>query len=356
MTAAAPTIVTDSIKVNTEEAVKFINMCAYTKLVANLVGPPGCGKSAIVHQLAARHKLCLVDIRLAQCDPCDLSGFPKVDGRRGTYLPMDIFPLDDDPLPLIPGTKEHYKGFLIFFDEMSSAPLSVQAAAYKIILDRKVGTRNLHPNAVMVCAGNRAIDGAIVNRLSTAMQSRLIHLELQVEHKLWSLWGSANHLATEVISYINHQPDKLHVFDPAHNDKTFACPRTWEFASRLVKFQPTMPLIEKLPVLAGAISEGIAREFITYCKVYKHIPSYAQIRQAPDSIAITSEPSMLCALSGTVGSNVTIADLPKVIKYIYRLPIEFQVFALRDAVKRNVKMVNEQPIVDWITVNGDVLY
>ena len=144
------------------------------------------------------------------------------------------------------------------------------------------------------------------------------------------------------------------VFDPNHNDKTFACPRTWHFASKIMKYKG-MTLAEKLPTLAGCLSEGIAFEFITYCEVYKDIPTYKDIKAAPKTIGLTNEPMMLAALSGMVGSNMTIPDLPIVMPYIYRLPLEFQVFALRDAIKRTPKIMQEQEIIDWITLYGHAL-
>jgi hypothetical protein len=345
----APVPVSSGIRINTEEAVKAVSMCFQTKLVPMLSGSPGIGKSAVLHQIAKKFKLFLIDIRLAQCDPTDLNGFPITSGLKAKYLPMDIFPLEDDPIPA------GYNGFLILLDEINSASMATQSAAYKIVLDRKVGQKNLHPNAVIACAGNLITDGAIVNRLSTAMQSRMIHLVLMVDHKVWSMWASANHLSDKVISYINACPDKLHVFDPYHNDMTFACPRTWEFASRIVQYGK-VTLKDKLPTLAGTISEGIAREFITYCDVYQWIPTYKQIIADPKGIALTNEPSMLAALAGTVGSNVTVADLPKAIQYIHRLPIEFQVFALRDACKRNPQMVREKDVIDWLNMNSEELF
>lgn len=205
-------------KVNAVEAVNHIAMCFFSKLVPFLAGSPGIGKSDIFKQIASKYKLKLIDIRLSQCDPTELSGFPMHNGKKASYMPMDLFPLEDDPIP------DGYEGWLILLDEINSAPLATQAAGYKLVLDRMIGQHRLHPKVVIGAAGNLMTDGAIVNRMGTAMQSRLIHYTLTVNWELWSLWASGNKLATEVISYINHQPDKLHVFDPNHNDRTFSCP------------------------------------------------------------------------------------------------------------------------------------
>jgi len=335
-------------QINAEQAVNNITMCFQNNLVPFLHGSPGIGKSAIVQQIAKKYKLHLIDIRLSQCDPTDMSGLPAINNEKATYKPMDIFPLDNDPIP------EGMEGFLLLLDEINSSSLAVQAAAYKLTLDRMVGQHKLHPKAMIACAGNLMSDGAIVNRLSTAMQSRLVHFELYVDWKLWSLWASSNHLATEVISYINHCPDKLQQFDPNHQDKTFACPRTWEFSSRIMKY-PKMKITDKLPALVGCLGEGIAYEFTTYCEVYKHIPTYKDIAANSRTISVTNEPMMLAAISGMIGSTVTSKDINIIMPYIYRLPLEFQVFTLRDALKRHPELQSTSDVIDWITCNAHAL-
>jgi len=59
--------------INAEEAVSNIAMCFKNKLVPMVCGSPGTGKSAIMHQIADKYQLKLIDIRLSQCDPTDLN-------------------------------------------------------------------------------------------------------------------------------------------------------------------------------------------------------------------------------------------------------------------------------------------
>ena len=89
---------------------------------------------------------------------------------------------------------------------------------------------------------------------------------MRIDVAQWVQWANANKLDHRVIAYIQSVPDNLHKFDPDHNDKTFACPRTWEFVSKLIKNTPGS-LQPKLPLLAGTVSEPIARAFIIYTEV-----------------------------------------------------------------------------------------
>lgn len=319
------------------------------RLVPMLSGSPGCGKSQIVHQLADAYQLKVIDLRLAQCDPTDLLGLPSIQGNRAGYAPMNTFPIEGDELP------EGKNGWLLFLDEFSSASPAVQAAAYKVVLDRMVGIYKLHENLAIVCAGNLETDNAIVQPMSTALQSRLVHLELQVDAQEWTNWAEDHDVDFRITSYIKFKPANLYTFKPDHTDKTYASPRTWEFTNRLLKtVEIDSPMA--LPLLSGTISEGVAREFIGFCKIYKDLPTIESIMEAPNSLKVPDEPSVLFALTGAVAQNATNKTIPKLIDYIVRLPIEFQIVCLREAIRRNKEIVSSQAIRDWIKTNATELF
>lgn len=209
------------MQVKADQAKSIVIKCIKSKLSVMMSGSPGIGKSSIIREIAEEFNLFLIDMRLAQCDPTDLLGFPTIDPKTGksSYAPMDTFPLDGEPLP------KGYSGYLIFLDEFNSAPPSVQSAAYKLVLDRMIGTHHLHKNVAIVCAGNLETDNAIVQPMSTALQSRLVHLELVVDAKEWVEWASSNEIHHHITSYINFKPGNLYTFSPNHSDNTYACPR-----------------------------------------------------------------------------------------------------------------------------------
>ncbi len=311
------------------------------------------GKSDLVRKIADKFKLKLIDIRLSQADPTDLSGFPSINNEEGKnsikrsyYAPPEMFPLENDELP------DGYAGWLIFFDEMSSAPISVQAASYKVILDKEVGQHKLHKKVVMMCAGNKTSDRAIVNRLSTAMQSRLIHLNLAVDHKIWLQWANDVDLDYRVKSFINFKPDLLHSFNPKHEGDTFPAPRTWSFLSDIIK--PMKVLTEdKIPLIAGTIGEGSAYEFFEYSQIFGQLPTLKDLLADPDTIPIPDEPSILYAMSTMLGMNIDENNVDVLINYINRMPAEFQTISLKNAIKKNNKLLDHSCIEDWIIEHSD---
>lgn len=346
------------IQVTPKQVVPFLISCIKAGLTPMLHGDPGIGKSDIINSIAKDFVMYTIDQRLSQCDPTDMNGFPNLSGKKASYVPMDIWPLASDfPLdatgkqpPIIIDGKR-YNGFMIFLDEINSASLAVQAASYKLILDKKIGQHDLHKKVVIVAAGNLSTNNAIVNRMSTAMQSRMVHFELIVSHKDWLEWASKNRIDTRVTSYINSRPDNLHNFDPNHNDKTFACPRTWAFTSALIRGM-TGTLEDQLPLIAGTISEPIAREFLMHLELCVNIPTFKQIMADPLKIAMETDPAMLYGVAHMVASNLEDSNVDTAIKYINRLPVEFGTITLQTAHRRNPDLIKNKTILQWVADRG----
>jgi hypothetical protein len=328
------------MQVTLSQAATMIAKYIRVGLVAMLHGSPGKGKSAIVHEVAKQYNLKVIDLRLSQCDPTDLMGFPNILGSRAGYVPMDTFPIEGDRLP------DGYDGWLLFLDEANGAPLAVQAASYKLILDRMIGKYHLHKNVAIVCAGNLETDGAITEPMSTAMQSRLAHIELMDDVEGWLDWAATNGIDNRITSYIGFRPGNLYDFNPEHTDKTYACNRTWEFANRVLKVTADNDP-DRLPMLAGVISEGKAREFLTYIKIYTSLPTIGAIVANPEAVHVSNEPSVLYAITGCIAHGGTEANIDQLSKYIKRLPEEFQVICLREMVRRTPALKTNKSILEW---------
>lgn len=313
-------------------------------LVSFIHGSPSIGKSEVVKAIANKYNLQLIDVRLSQCDVTDLNGFPKLDGAKATYVPMDTFPLEGQPLP------EGKAGWCLFFDEANSAPRSVQASCYKIILDRMVGQHKLHSKVAIVAAGNLATDNAIVEEMSTALQSRMCHIEVEVDVEDWLAWAYQNGIDYRITSYIQFKPSSLYTFKPDHSDKTFASPRTWSFCNKLLGNTENL-----LPLLAGAIGEGVAREFVGFMKIHNDLPKMATILASPELVKVPDEPSILYALTGAL-AQLPIESFDKAMVYVERLPLEFQVVCIKEAIKRNPAVFSHKSVVKWCSTKSHELF
>jgi len=342
----------NTLPINPAVAVTAIKNCIQAGLVPMLAGSPGVGKSSIMRQVAEELNLEYIDIRLAQSDPLDLVGLPVTTGKKMEFLPPVHFPIEGlDEVP------DGRAGWLCNLDEINSAPPSVQVAAYRLVLDKEVGQHKLHSEVHMVAAGNLATDRAIVNRIGTAMQSRLVHLQLDVSTDDWVDWALENSLDTRIVAFIRFRPELLHKFDPNHNDVTFASPRTWEFASKLIKpWSDIGSEPHHLPLIAGTVGQGAALEFKGYIELLQELPDPDMLILDPKGATVPKEPGALYAVSGLVASKMTEDNVTNTMVYLKRLPSEFQLLAIRDVLKTKPELGVQKEIQQWKIKNAKAIF
>ncbi|MNO13124.1 hypothetical protein D3C76_27500 [compost metagenome] len=310
-------------------AKRLITKILAAGLVPFIQSSPGMGKSAITRLVAKEFMLKLLDHRLSTSEPTDLTGLPWFKDGYAAFAPFrDLFPLDDQPLP------EGYEGWLLFLDEFNSAPKSVQAAAYKLILDRMVGQHNLHPNVVIVAAGNLSTDRAIVNALGTAMQSRLVHIEMVLDFGEWlEDVAITEGYDPRIIAFLSQYPSKLMDFDPKHQEKTFCCPRTWEFMNKLVKNEKVIK-DEDAPMYAGTITSGVATEFITYSKIFEKLVTVTEILKDPTTARLPDDTAAKWATIATMMEHIDEENFDKLATYANRFDLSFRVLFYRATMVR----------------------
>lgn len=327
------------------DVIPFVKRVITKRLVPMIHGSPAIGKSDIVKQIAAEAKLWVIDIRLSMYDPADLNGLPfrtEKNGRQlAEYLPFGVFPTEDTPIP------EGYKGWLIFMDELPSAVPAVQAAAFKLILDREVGQHKLHPMAFMVAAGNTEDDGAIVNPLPTPLQSRMINFKVKPELKSFLAYALKHGLDYRIAAFLEFKPEYLYKFDPNHDDLTYSSPRTLMFLSKLINGETVTR--DDLPLVAGTIGQAAANEFISFVKLYDEIAKISDIVANPLTAKCpTNNPSLCFAMAGSLSQHATKKNLPAFIQYAERMDMEYQIITLRQILGRHPDLMDEECMEEWI--------
>lgn len=318
-------------------------------LVPMLWGSPGIGKSDLIREIAKEFKLFVIDHRLSTSDPTDLSGFPNIINGKASYIPFDLFPVNakgDIPATEIP---EGYEGWLLLLDELPSAVPAVQAAAYKLCLDRQVGQYDLHDKCLVIAAGNYDTDGAVSHDMGTALQSRLIHFQMRVDVEDWLDWAFKEGIDPSITAYIQEAGDKLYSFNPDHDNLTFQCPRTWYFLSRFIKAAGGVNPAH-INGYYGCIGPG-AREFVEFCSLSSHLPKVADILKEPTKIDIPKDRSVLFFLCNNIAAAITKENFPSAVKFTSRLDVEFELITLKNLIRRDDSFMETPEIVEWINKN-----
>ena len=231
-----------------------------------LWGPPGIGKSELVEGITNDLNGLMIDLRLGQMEPTDIRGIP--------YYNKDLGKMDWAPPVELPDEElaSQYPIVVLFLDELNSAPASVQAAAYQLILNRRIGKYRLPDNVVMVAAGNRESDKGVTYRMPTPLANRFIHQEMKVDFASYQEWAVMNKIHKDVVGYLSFAKQDLYDFDAKSSSRAFATPRSWTFVSQLLNDETTDD--ETLTnLIAGTVGEGLAVKFMSHRKVAGRMPN-----------------------------------------------------------------------------------
>jgi len=171
--------------------------------------------------------------------------------------------------------KDH-KTIILFMDEMNSAAPSVQAAAYQLILNRRVGTYKLPDNVVMVAAGNRETDKGVTFRMPAPLANRFVHLEMTVEWDDYFEWAAENKVHKDVVGFLSFSKKDLYDFDPKSSSRAFATPRSWSFVSELLH-DDDCDADTLTDLISGSVGEGLALKFMAHRKHASKMPNPSDI-------------------------------------------------------------------------------
>lgn len=312
---------------------------------AMIWGAPGVAKSSIVHDVAAELNRKIIDVRCVLLDPVDLRGIPHINGdNRAHWCPPSFLPHD-------PASDA-----IVFMDELPQAPALVQSACLQLTLDRKLGEYELPKGVAIVAAGNRQKDRSGSHRLISALANRFVHLDLEVDTADWLNWAAGADVDPRIRSFIRFKPEMLDRFDPAKNENAFPTPRSWEFASDVLKgLKRGDPLTRSL--MAGCVGEGAAAELMGYLEIYVNAPSAAKILADPEHGEVPEEPSVLHAV---VGQIVDLAKGDKKLlgpaaTYAARLSSEFGTYLMVDLSKIDGDVCKTPEGKKFIAANKAVL-
>jgi len=209
-----------------------------------LWGPPGVGKSQLVAQIAAKHGAPMIDIRLSQMEPSDLRGIPF---RSGELVEWAV-------PAMLPDAARHGGRGILFLDEITSAPPSVSAAAYQLILDRRLGEYQVPEGWAIFAAGNRQGDRGVTYAMPAPLANRFSHFEFAAHLDDWAAWAYGNGIDERLVGFLRFKPELLFDFDPGRAEMAFPSPRSWEFAHRALQKFAGRP-----DLLAGALSACVGQ-------------------------------------------------------------------------------------------------
>lgn len=325
--------------VTPRQARKLIVRILQAGLVPFVRSSPAMGKSAMMHSIADEFTLKLIDHRVSTSRPEDFNGLPRFDDDGMAYFSpfAGIFPISG--ITRIPDGKG---GWLLFLDEANSGTKMVQAGMYKLLLDKYIGQYALHENCAIALAGNLGSDRAIVTEFSSALDSRVVTLELRLDFEEFledvaypQGWDD------RVIAYwhFDGKIDALSDFKPDYKErgeKSYCAPRTWDFVQRLIHGHAVTD--EDAPMLAGTMTAGRAASFIQFCKIIENMISLREVRADPKNCPLPQNAQQKWGITARLSSEATEENLEDISEYVSRFDKVFRVLFYRALIQKHPEL------------------
>ena len=239
------------VSVNQTQVLDILLSVALTRPVF-IWGAPGIGKSSIVQRFASELGLPCVSLLGSQLAPEDIIGVPQIIDGKSVFCPPRIIARDAP--------------YCLFLDELNACSQEVQKAFYSLIHERRIGEYHLPEGSIVIGAGNRAQDSAIVKPMPSALINRMFHVEMTVAHREWLAWAGQNNLHPYVLEYIGIRPDHLW-HQPPKTEEPFSTPRSWHMLSDALYSYGAGITDKELEILAcGCLSPHHATQFRAFVK------------------------------------------------------------------------------------------
>lgn len=306
-----------------------------------LKGKSGIGKSQTIKQasdLLAQHIpnwQGVIDLRLSQMEPTDLRGIPVEKDGKTHWLAPSFLPEPDTA------------GFILF-DEITSAPPSIQAAAYQYILDRCMGEHRIPDGWMVLAAGNMTSDRGVTFQMAAPLLNRMCEVTVTTVLDDFINYALPAGCRPEVISFLKDRPEFLHKFEGKGAIEPFPSPRSWFAVSDglSLDLQPA----DRIEMITGDIGYEAATTFETHLRFWETLPRIEDIL-AGKTPTIAKDLQIQYAVCMGVAARVTAATFDNAWKTLEHMPRELQTLTVKLAYKRDKGLAAAPAFTAWAAAN-----
>lgn len=304
-----------------------------SRLSILITGAPGIGKTECEILACQRARAHNVIMHPVVKDPTDFKGMPWVTDQGAQFLPFH-------DLKLLAGATEPT---VCFLDDLGQATSAVQAAAMQLILGRQIDGQRISDQVVFVAASNRRTDRAGVSGILEPVKSRFATIvELVPDLNDWADWYCRSGLEPVVLAFLRFKPLLFSDFKPTADLTNSPSPRGWHSVAKLLSLD--LPSDVLMTAVQGAVGEGAGIEFMAFLPRWTEMVNPDVVLTSPDTAAIPSELSALCAVSTAIAMRVQRNSMARFCRYLERLcgadQEEFAALAMKAALARDASLSN----------------
>jgi hypothetical protein len=336
----------DKIVITPARAASALSLLLDLNEPAMLWGPPGIGKSEILHQTCATRswaveKGTVRDIRVGAYEAVDFRGVPYVHGGQCHQAYPSILPREGVNPP---------EGVL-FLDELSHASPSTQGPLLQLTLNRQIDQFPLMPGWRIIAAANDREHNSGGYKLISALSRRFVHFNLIPSFDDWKDWAIKNRIPPVVVAFLKFRPELLDKDDL--REKVGPNPRSWVKAARILASGRLDPTFET-EMLAGIVGRGPAGELISFVRIFRELPDPEEVVRSPLTVPVPTNVATLYAICGALAPRVTPANVASIFTYAERMPEEYRTLLFADCLRYNDTIAKTPVFKDFVHKHGDI--
>jgi len=322
-----------------------------------LWGPPGVGKSQGVEQWCLENNYLFIDVRLSQKDAVDLLGIPyrDPDTDRTHWAVPSTWPTDNVDT-------------IIMFDEINHGTQATLSAAFQAIQERRIGDYFFPDKVRFIAAGNEAKHRTYANQMPSALRNRFGHIEVTSSEDDMCDYANAQGWSPLITGFFRFSPPSINEFEQhseseeekkrvslvrTHN--AFGTPRSWDAVNRLLTAAKG-DINRAKHLIIGTVGQELAAKFMGYAEYYKDLPDLNKLIKAPNDFNVPENPGMQYAICSGLAAKADMKNIKNIIKYVIRLPAEFQATCVKDALSRQPMIGGTTAFAEWAEKNEDILF
>jgi len=334
-------------------------------------GMMGWGKTSILSMLAERlpkHLPCYFDCTTKDLGDITIPDLMHMDDGSGfvRYLTNEELGIHTN------------KPIILMLDEWGKCNPAVLNATLRVVQEGKIGSLTLHPDSVVFCTTNLAVEG-VGDRLLSHQYDRVTKVELAKPTPAeWGEWGYNNGIHTTMLACANDNEQWFADFRDYEDPEENQCiphprsPRTHGVTGRsLEAASGWLHLADQYDehtlksLLVGTIGNKAAGDLLAFAKLASDLPSIESIKTDPKGALV---PQTAAALMMVVYRVMDVLDgqlIDPWFTYMQRMPREVQaVFVSRvrqlsgdlklhpKAAKLKNRVLQNKVYTDWARENN----
>lgn len=283
---------------NLDQIERLIRQVGHKRTVL-VQGHMGTGKSSLLRTLKAvmpNHTPCYFDCTTKDLGDISLPNLASLDGQGYvTYATNEELGVHIN------------KPIILMIDEYGKANPAVKNSLLRLMLERKIGSYELHPESVIFATTNLGAEG-VGDLLPPHARNRITVVTARKPSNLeWIEWGINNGVDHTLLGWCKDNPQLFHSFDdhknpddnpyiyhPKQPRPAFVTPRSLEAASDILKARDGMDDQTVTAALMGTIGERGAMDLMAFVKLADQLPSLESIKKSPDTARVPTSAAAVC--------------------------------------------------------------